>query len=208
MCFLATVYVTCFCCDRHDDDFDLQSFFPGPVLTGQESVAKPKKPKKPHVKRRQMQERPALETILAIWWSQSHKSDPLNAIMPASWIMDDTQITTLSAVHPSLLSSAADVTQVLGKSTDWLEKYSEQIHKIIDKYDHPTVQESSRKHKMPPRSSTPDRVEQAALPRLVIRIPACPPLMDRVNLPGPRRSQRTSTFSAFFCPMFALERHM
>ena len=127
----ACAFVTDFCCDRDSDEFELEAFFPGKFL--KESDTKGKKTRKGGQNRPVIQRAP-LEKLLQDWRRQVNQNDPLRAVRPASWILEDAQITILATISPARLNEAQDITNALNESEEWSSKWAEQIFNIISTY--------------------------------------------------------------------------
>jgi hypothetical protein len=187
---VALHFVTKFCCDCTvcSGDFDLQSFFPGKIFKEPEPSVKPKRVAKRNpdgtvTKPRPVADRALLRHLLVTWRSRTHQNDPLSAIMPVSWIMDDKQMKQLIAADRSLFKSSTAMGQILGKTSAWSEKYAKEIYNIIHLYDHPPVippliipPPSSRKRK------APELEEPTVHHCLVVRIPPRAPFQDKSNV--------------------------
>ena len=91
----ACAFVTQFCCDRDSDEFELDSFFPGKFL--KEEKTKAKKTRKGGQNRPVIQ-RALLEKLLQERRRQANQNDLLPAVCPASWILEDAQITVLATI--------------------------------------------------------------------------------------------------------------
>jgi hypothetical protein len=163
-------FVTQFCCDRHNDGFELCSFFPGEVFTGLELGEK--KATRRREKKRIVKHRAALENLLRTWRSEAHQNDPLRTLRSVTWIIDDDKIKTLAALLPSKLQNPLDITQALEETEEWSNEWAQAIFNVICSF-------------VPPRdASIPKKrkgVFEPSPSRITIRIPALP-LRDRLNI--------------------------
>lgn len=89
------------------------------------------KPKRPHTAYRPTQERPALEFRLIKWLEHEHTVDPLRFARPSHLILSDAQRAILVRTHPSKLTSADDITELLGKTPEWSAEWSSKIFELI-----------------------------------------------------------------------------
>ncbi|KAJ7744501.1 P-loop containing nucleoside triphosphate hydrolase protein [Mycena maculata] len=93
----AITYSGRWCCDNHDDDFDISAFLPGPLPQPEtsDSDAAPKR------RRRRRRYRPVplrqpLMSALEEWRQQVHASDPVAKDFPQSYILDSQSIVLLA----------------------------------------------------------------------------------------------------------------
>ena len=68
-----------------------------------------------------VKQHPHLQELILAWQSVTYRDNPLQAIMPITWIMTDAQIKIIVDAKPTKISSSLAVTQLLGKTTGWAE---------------------------------------------------------------------------------------
>ena len=146
--FPACSFITDICCDRDSDSFNLSSFFPGKFLT--EDELKVKKKTRKGGPSRPVKHRALLEELLQGWRRQAHQNYSLRAVLPASWILEDAQITLLAAIAPAKLTNAQDITQLLNETDEWSSKWSSQVFDLISTYNPPADAPVSKKRKAVP----------------------------------------------------------
>jgi hypothetical protein len=174
----AVKYTTKFCCDRHQNGFNLQDFVPGTIFTGKDDKVPAEKKKRAVY--RPVKDRVALEESIHTWRRHVHANDSVRMVMPARWIIDDGQIKTLAATLPSALSCPETITRILGKPSEWSKQYAHSLFNVIQKYE--VISPSIRKRRSPTRSPSPSGVEnegRATRPRLVIKLPGRAVLVDK-----------------------------
>jgi hypothetical protein len=133
----ALLYSTRWCCDRHGGDFDLASFFQGPMYTGNEPKVKP--PRSKSVRNRPVADRKPLRNLLRQFRLKAHDSDSLRAVRPACFILSDIAITTLTKVHPIRMKSAEDVVSALEETNEWGIEWSLEVFDVIHTFDNPSA---------------------------------------------------------------------
>ncbi|KAJ7251796.1 P-loop containing nucleoside triphosphate hydrolase protein [Mycena haematopus] len=94
---------------------------------------KKRKPKGP--RNRKVVQRQDLQQRLYVWLDAVHASDPLRAVRPSSHILDAKAIKRLSIVHPSRMTSAADVVYTVQETEEWAVEWSSEIFNVISAYD-------------------------------------------------------------------------
>ena len=86
-------------------------------------------------KRRAPNERKSLSSRLVAWRYDAHTKDPLAAVTPPSFILDDASIMILARFHPQNLTSHQQITIILDKTLEWEKDWSEQIFNVIQQFD-------------------------------------------------------------------------
>jgi hypothetical protein len=135
--FSALLYSTRWCCDRHGDDFNLSSFFLGPMST--ENVPKAKAPRAKSTRNRPVVDRIPLRNLLRQYRLSAHNTDPLRNVRPASFILDNAGITALTKVHPNQMKRPGQVVDTLRETNEWADMWSLAIFDVIYQYDNPFV---------------------------------------------------------------------
>ncbi|KAJ7200446.1 P-loop containing nucleoside triphosphate hydrolase protein [Mycena rebaudengoi] len=145
------------CCDRSYPDqpelcFDKRTFFPGRFIYTDETGAiyagdvdevdrvhlNPPKGKKRKAKgppNRKLEYRGPLQDRLRNWLALTHDSDKLRAVRPASFILDTKGIKKLAAVHPSRMTSVAQVITTLEETDEWAAEWGGMVLSIIETFD-------------------------------------------------------------------------
>ena len=131
----AVDFINCFCCNRHNDDFNLADYFPGTLDTTDTfvfidqaiSMATPR-PKFHPVK-----ECEPLRANLYAWRSCTHQNDPLRGMRQITWIFTNLEIDMISKVPRMGLANVDQLKSLLGSTLDWV---SECGQKIVDEVAH------------------------------------------------------------------------
>jgi hypothetical protein len=187
---IAFSFVTPCCCDRCEQ-FDFSQYFLGDIYTGNE----PKQPKAsipPALKNRPMKQRGPLQILLRSWRSKTHKLDPLRAIRPQTWIIDDEKIRKLSSVLPNRIQIPSDIARLLGETEEWSVEWSFPIFAVVRQYDNPdlytcpasptpSTTSSTSEDDEPPAKRQKTCTTQVPPPPLTIRIPPRSTLADLTN---------------------------
>jgi len=135
-------FTTPWCCSRHSEPISFGQFFKGRFLYKDEKtgdlyystpndpsdrimVVPPQKEKrKAHDKRRTSDERKSLVSRLVAWRYNAHAMDPLAAVRPSSFIIDNASITLLAKLHPQDISNSRQIRAILDQSTEWEGEWS------------------------------------------------------------------------------------
>ncbi|KAK0458767.1 uncharacterized protein EV420DRAFT_1642489 [Desarmillaria tabescens] len=96
-----------FCCDRHNDAFNLQNFLPGPIYNPQSSEASSKRKPNREKYRLPKAHRIILQRRLEDWRRTEHEADALKSVRPRYFILSDSHIVTLAKTRAELVSSSA-----------------------------------------------------------------------------------------------------
>jgi hypothetical protein len=129
---LATSFTNQFCCDKHDNGFDLANFFPGrfqmaetfvfvdQAVNAASSRAKycPKKEREP------------LKTTLYSWRAQAHQNDLLRGVRQVSWILSDTDIEAICKAPQKSLTNVDQLKTLLGASADWVDEWGHKCDEL------------------------------------------------------------------------------
>jgi hypothetical protein len=137
---LALEFTTEFCCDNHNNGFDLTKYFPG-------RIGPPPKPpveKKKRSRYRPMDQRTELAARLFTWRRIAHSDDPVFRSWPQDWIISDSAIVLLARAKARDFTTPNDITTFLHENSDWHNSWADEIHTIISDYNN-TV--NSRKPK-------------------------------------------------------------
>ena len=130
---VALAFTTEFCCDNHNDGFDLNKYFPGPILTS--SPPKPAPEKKKRSKYRPMNQRTELAAQIMTWWRIAHSDDPIFRSWAQDWILPDSSIILLARANSGDFATPNDITKFLQENNDWHDSWANEIHTIIHDYD-------------------------------------------------------------------------
>lgn len=84
---------------------------------------------------RPVKERAALKLRLLSWRAETHKRDPLAAVRPPTFILDDIGIKNLAKVYPTEIRNPTQLVQVLDETEEWDQEWSKEIIAIIQAYD-------------------------------------------------------------------------
>ncbi|KAA1470544.1 P-loop containing nucleoside triphosphate hydrolase protein [Dentipellis sp. KUC8613] len=129
-----------FCCDNCQDlgatqFFDLQTFFPSPLLLDAPSTSPKRKAAiLPKAKYRLTWQRSHFTDVLQQWLcSDVCNSEALDG-MPSSFILSNVSIARLSRIHPSELNSASALTDILSETAEWEALFAESLFGEIVKF--------------------------------------------------------------------------
>ncbi|KAK0434245.1 P-loop containing nucleoside triphosphate hydrolase protein [Armillaria borealis] len=127
-----------FCCDRHNNGFDLQNFLPGPLLRSSPAVASAplsgQKRPQPEVPNQSTKAQKLLVSELQSWRHQEHKADPLRAVRPEREIITDKFIKRLARVAPSLITAPLSLLSLLEETTDWMDEWGKKLYDVISDF--------------------------------------------------------------------------
>ena len=84
---------------------------------------------------RPSKDRGVLKLRLLSWRTEIHKHDPLAAVRPPTFILDDKGIKTLATIHPTEIRNTTQVVQALNETEEWDQEWSKEIVAIIQAYD-------------------------------------------------------------------------
>jgi hypothetical protein len=117
-----------FCCDRHDNGFELVDFFPGKLQTENPTVfINLTAGMASRTRYRPVKEREPLKALLYAWRSREHQSDPLRGVRQISWILADADIETICKIPRTSLENIEQLKSLLGSSSDWLEEWGQKV---------------------------------------------------------------------------------
>jgi hypothetical protein len=118
-----------FCCDRHDDGFDLAGFFPGRFLASEafSFVDQTVNATTPRPKYRPVKEREPLKATLYAWRSKAHQNDPWRGVRQISWILTDADIDTICKTPRTSLLNIDQLKTLLGASSDWIHEWGQKV---------------------------------------------------------------------------------
>lgn len=149
----ALSYTTLFCCDRHPGSgFQIRRYFSGRLLyqdpqtldifyggadepDRQKIVQPPKAKRKRTPKSRPIPDRDELAAQLLVWRLNASTTDPLAAVRPISFIIDDKGILALAKLHPNDINDRRKIVTTLNETVEWDEEWSQKILNVIQKYD-------------------------------------------------------------------------
>jgi ATP-dependent DNA helicase RecQ len=117
-----------FCCDRHDNGFELDDFFPGklqvenPILFINLTAGTTLR-----ARNRPVKEREPLKAILYAWRSREHRNDPLRGVRQISWILTDAEIEIICKTPRKSLENVDQLQTLLGARSDWMDEWGQKI---------------------------------------------------------------------------------
>jgi len=80
-------------------------------------------------------DRKELVARLLTWRLKASTNDPLAAVHPPSFIVDDKGILTLAKLHPAEVTHHEQVVSALKETQEWRDEWSAKIFNVIQKYD-------------------------------------------------------------------------
>jgi hypothetical protein len=116
-----------FCCDRHDNGFDLAGFFPGKFSIENEILFINQTSNATRPKYRPVKEREPLKAMLYAWRSRAHQNDPLRGVRQISWILSDADIELICKTPRKNLKNVVHLKTLLGASSDWIHEWGQKI---------------------------------------------------------------------------------
>jgi len=120
----------------YQDSTTLKLFYGDVDESDREEILPPAKKKRPSKKKvRPLKERGDLKLCLLSWRTETHEHDPLAAVRPPSFILDDKGIKTLATMHLTEIRNTTQVVQALGESEEWDQEWSKKILTVIQTYD-------------------------------------------------------------------------
>jgi hypothetical protein len=128
---LRLAFTTEFCCDNHNNGFDLTKYFPGRIGP----PPKPAAEKKKRSRYRPMDQRTELAAQLFTWRKIIHSDDPVFRSWPQDWIISDSNIVLLARAKAGDFMMPNDITNFLHENNDWQDSWADKIHAIISDYD-------------------------------------------------------------------------
>ncbi|KAF9486495.1 P-loop containing nucleoside triphosphate hydrolase protein [Pholiota conissans] len=141
----AMEYTGPFCCDRHNDGFDLQAFLPGILFRGNTSVVNDEVPPPATTsgemtmtrtikkKNRSKPERLLLEPHLIEWLDIQVANDP--AKRPAYEILSTEQTKTLLSIASKDITSASAIVEALDETDEWMAQWGDGLFRLIFEFD-------------------------------------------------------------------------
>jgi hypothetical protein len=152
-------FTTPWCCtgSRHSESVSFGQFFKGCFLYQDERtgdlyygmpndpsdrimIVPPRKEKrKAQDKRRTSDERKSLVSRLVAWRYNAHAMDPLAAVRPLSFIIDNAGIALLAKLHSEDISNYRQIKVLLDQSMEWEEEWSKKIFDIIQQFEEDLV---------------------------------------------------------------------
>ena len=69
------------------------------------------------------------------WRHDAYTKDPLAAVTPPSFIIDDASIAILAKIHPQNLANYQQITFILDQTIEWEEEWSKRIFDVIQQFD-------------------------------------------------------------------------
>jgi hypothetical protein len=130
----AVKYTSAFCCDRHDDGFNLQLFLPGALYktTGEKRKAD-SQADGTSAKPRPKADRIILDNKIINWLKGEIAQDPLNR--PYYHILSDDQRKTLVRISSKDLQSSSTITEALEETEEWGTQWAGKLFCLIFEHD-------------------------------------------------------------------------
>ena len=101
-----------------------------------EEIQPPTKEKRPSKdKVWHLKERQALKLRLLSWRTEASQNNPLAAVRPPMFILDDHGIKALATLHPNNIRNTSQVVQALGETDEWNNEWSKKILTVVQAYD-------------------------------------------------------------------------
>lgn len=125
-----------FCCDRHDDGFNIADFFPGNSDAGETFIFidQATNVATSRAKHRPVKEREPLKVNLYAWRSRIHQADPLRGVRQISWILTDAEIDLISKTARTSLTNVDQLKILLGANSDWVREWGQGIIDEVSRF--------------------------------------------------------------------------
>ncbi|THV02963.1 P-loop containing nucleoside triphosphate hydrolase protein [Dendrothele bispora CBS 962.96] len=132
----ALEYSTPFCCDAHENGFDLESFLPSKLYTPLSTMDTDTDTiKTQKTKRCSTATQDALTKRLESWRINMHNGDMYAAVRPIYYILPDSHIKLLVAQLPHSIRSGYNVTYLLEQTYEWGKLWADKIYRVIARFD-------------------------------------------------------------------------
>lgn len=128
---LAIDYTTPFCCDRHNDGFNIEDYLPGKLYQGPPS-AEAKEPSQA-AKARAKAEREHLEDKVIDWVYAQAASDLDNR--PTYEILSLEKTKILLRIESKDVTSARAIMEAIDETEEWLEEYGQSLYNVLFEFD-------------------------------------------------------------------------
>ncbi|KAF8119145.1 P-loop containing nucleoside triphosphate hydrolase protein [Boletus edulis] len=175
----ALSYSAQWCCDRHNDGFNILSFFHGDVRTSDAAEVSAAATKRKRTQLRATAERQQLLDALVSWREQAHAQDPYRGVWPIARLLSKNGLELLSKTHPNDTTSPSDLVALLQESDEWGSEYGSKAFAIIQEFDQAKlqVQRSSKSCNTQAETRTVKRAKQAtmAMPIMYTFVPVQTP---------------------------------
>jgi hypothetical protein len=126
--------MTEWCCDNHNDGFDVNSFFLAPILP---NTPIPALVQPPQAKQKTYQPN-ALHNGLALqlwnWQKVAHSDDPAYQSFPISLLLSDTGIDILTKAKRTAFTDKSVMVTLLEESAKW-HNFAAEVFHVIQRYD-------------------------------------------------------------------------
>jgi hypothetical protein len=153
---LALSFTGPWCCNRHNNEFDLQSLVPGPIFSGVDTAITQAIKRKRRITNRPVDERMALASILHTWQLTKHSKDHLAPVRPLFYILSDYSINKLAKLPMSKDISPASITEALDETLEWSKEFADEICLAIRDFDSAMATVKSKKIDLANINSTGD----------------------------------------------------
>ncbi|THU95424.1 P-loop containing nucleoside triphosphate hydrolase protein [Dendrothele bispora CBS 962.96] len=133
----ALEFFTAFCCDAHNNGFNLQRLLPG-KLYNPDTAHKPsdvpmKKSSNP--KPRSSANKKQLRKLFEQWLEKAHEDNPMSPVWPVYYILSESHLKTLVSTAPHSIVSERHLISLLKQTDDWAKLWAADIFKIISTFD-------------------------------------------------------------------------
>ncbi|KAJ7576555.1 P-loop containing nucleoside triphosphate hydrolase protein [Mycena floridula] len=142
----ALTFANKFCCDGHDNGFDLRDFLPGPLSVDSPPVSSEDEAPEPvSAPKRPVKQKKELKTLIQIWLSSASVGDRYHFARPRYLILMESQIAALLIPPAGELTTVQDLTRLLDQSDDWESMWAASLLQVIVGYDKEVNRERSVK---------------------------------------------------------------
>jgi hypothetical protein len=152
---LATDYTTPFCCDRHNNGFNIEEYLPSKLYQGPSAV-EAKEPSQA-AKLRAKAERERLEDKVIDWVYAQAASDLDNR--PTYEILSPEKTKILLRMEPKDITSARAIMEAIDETEEWLEEYGQSLFRLVFEFD----LQLKKKKPRPPRKHEDNPVEHGVV---------------------------------------------
>lgn len=131
---LAMKFTAPYCCDAHDNGFNLQDFLPGPLWTADSAsldshLAKSTQPSRPSKQKKELTRK------LHDWLFHTHNTNLFAFAQPMYTILADSQIKALVRPPAGTFTWIEEITAALDQGPEWETQWASKILGVITEFD-------------------------------------------------------------------------
>jgi hypothetical protein len=178
-CNIALEFNGPYCCDRHNDGFNLQDYLPGPLhlhAADAQIIILPPPPPPARNQYRSTASQAVLIPLLTDWRRTEHMNDPLRAVCPEFEILSDTELKLVARWKPNsiTLSGSDKIAAELKQTKEWQEVWGTKLFRVLFEFDLENPVAVQRPKRKTP-AAAPENTSPIKRPRLIRAAPKSPP---------------------------------